>query len=64
MKVLLGCMVTRVSKNGSVPCCDGSSIVNWMCGSWLLMFWSSDLLCSAKCHPQSLAIGREGVDRN
>ena len=26
-------MVTRVSQNGSVPCCVGSSIVNWMCGS-------------------------------
>ena len=47
VKVLLHCMVTKVSKNGSVPCCDGSSTVNWMSGFWLLMCWSSDLLCSA-----------------
>ena len=47
VKELLGCMVTRVSKNGSVPCGDGSSTANWMCGSWLLTCWSSDLLCSA-----------------
>ena len=33
VKVLLGCKVTMVSKNRSVPCCDGSSTVNWMCGS-------------------------------
>ena len=29
------------------PCGDGSSTVNGMCGSWLLMCWSSDLLHSA-----------------
>ena len=36
LKVLSGCMVTRVSKKGNDPCCVGST-VNWMCGSWLLM---------------------------
>ena len=46
LNVLSGCMVTRVSKNGSDPCCVGST-VNWMCGSWLLMCWSRFWLCSA-----------------
>ena len=37
LKVLSGSMVTRVSRNGSKPCCIGST-VNCMCGSWLLMW--------------------------
>ena len=36
LKVLSGCMVTRVSRKGSESCCVGST-VNWICGSWLLM---------------------------
>ena len=47
MKVLLGCKVIRVSRKGSVPWYVGSSNVNWMCGSRLLMCCSSVLLCSA-----------------
>ena len=37
LRVLSGWMVMRVSKKGSEPCCVGST-VNWMCGSWLLIF--------------------------
>ena len=36
LKVLSGCIVTRVSKKGSESCCVGST-VNWICGSWLFM---------------------------
>ena len=54
VKLLLGCKVTSVSKKGSVPCCFGTSTVNWMCGSWLLMCCSSVLLCSA------LVVTKEG----
>ena len=46
LKVLLGCMVTNVSKKGSDPCCVDST-VNWMWGSWLLMCGSRSWLCSA-----------------
>ena len=40
-------MVTRVSRNGSVPCFVGSSTVDWMCGSWLLICCSNGWLCFA-----------------
>ena len=46
LNVLSCCMVTRVSRNGSEPCCVDST-VNCMCGSWLLMCWRSAWLCSA-----------------
>ena len=46
LKVLSCSMVTRVSKNGSEPCCVGST-VNWISGSWLLMCCRRAWLCSA-----------------
>ena len=47
LNVLLDSMVTRVSRNGSVPCCVGSSTANRVCGSWLLICCSNGWLCSA-----------------
>ena len=47
LKVLSGSMVTRVSMNGSEPCCVGCSTVNWMWGFWLLIWCSNSWLCSA-----------------
>ena len=46
LNVLFCCMVTRVSRDGSEPCCVGST-VNCMWGSWLLMCCRSAWLCSA-----------------
>ena len=47
VEVWWGPMVTKVSSSGNDPCCDGSSTVNCMCGSWLLMWCRSCWLCSA-----------------
>ena len=45
-RVLSGCMVTKVSRNGSDPCWVGST-VNCMWGSWVFMCWSRSWLSSA-----------------
>ena len=46
MRVLSGCMVTKVSKNCSDPCWVGST-VNCMWGSLVFMCWSRSWLSSA-----------------
>ena len=70
-KFWLGPKVIKVSRNGSDPCCDAST-VNCMCGSWLLMRCRSCWLCSALMmtkvsstnlsHSKGVCEGAKGLD--
>ena len=61
MRGFSGCVITKVSKKGMDPSVLASSIVNWMCGSILLMCsrnFSLSLLTLSpqRCHPHTSSI--------
>ena len=59
---VLGPGVTLVSRNGRDPSWFGSSMVNCMCGSCVLMWWRSCWLCYAFHHRWGMWSSVQGLD--